>query len=531
MMSLALGLALATLVSEDLACAVAGLLVARGDIGATPAVVACGAGIWLGDIGLWAMGRIGRDAALQWRWIAGRTPPRRLRDIARFVERRAGLAIAGSRFVPGTRLPAYVIAGAAGVSIARFAAWSAVAVAVWTPALVLGSVQLGASLASRSQVLASWSAPAGAAAALGALTLVRLLGSAQARTRVRARLARWCRWEFWPMWLFYAPVAAWVGWLSLRHGGLPTITAANPGMPDGGTLGESKADILAALPARWTIPHVLIGTGPSAERVRAAREAIEANGWHYPVIMKPDVGQRGVGVRLVPDEQAMCEYLAGVARPVLVQPYHPGPFEAGVFYYRFPGWRSGRILSITDKELPEVVGNGSATLAELVWAHPRYRMQASMFLARHRARADSVVAVGERVRLSIAGNHAQGAVFRDGAHLGTEALERRIDEIAWSYPGFFVGRFDIRYGDVDRFKAGEDIAIVELNGATAESTNVYDPSATLFGAYRVLFRQWSIVFAIGAENRRRGAAASSLGRLARLLRAHCAASPVGADTD
>src|SRR5262249_29664428 len=107
----------------------------------------------------------------------------------------------------------------------------------------------------------------------------------------------------------------------------------------------------------------------------------------------------------------------------------------------------------------------------------------------------------------------QGTMFRDGGHFVTPALERRIDEIAQSYPGFFVGRFDIRYSDVDAFTRGEDVAIVELNGVTAESTNIYDPAGSLLCAYRTLFRQWAISFAIGAANRRGGAPTSSLARL------------------
>jgi hypothetical protein len=42
---------------------------------------------------------------------------------------------------------------------------------------------------------------------------------------------------------------------------------------------------------------------------------------------------------------------------------------------------------------------------------------------------------------------------------------------------------------VGRFEARDDLAIVELNGATAESTNIYDPSRSLLAAYRTLFAQ------------------------------------------
>jgi hypothetical protein len=205
---------------------------------------------------------------------------------------------------------------------------------------------------------------------------------------------------------------------------------------------------------------------------------------------------------------------------VVAQPYHPGPQEAGIFYYRFPGWTRGRILSITDKHFPAVVGDGQSTLEELIWSDARLRMQARRFLNRHAPIRDRVLARGERMPLAIAGNHAQGTLFKDGRHLLTPALEERIDEIAWGYRGFFIGRFDIRYTDVERFKGGEDLAIVELNGATAESTNIYDPDSSLLSAYRQLFRQWSLVFAIGAANRQAGAPASSLTRLIDLLRAH-----------
>jgi len=32
---------------------------------------------------------------------------------------------------------------------------------------------------------------------------------------------------------------------------------------------------------------------------------------------------------------------------------------------------------VTDKRFPILTGNGHSTLEELVWAHPRYRLQAS----------------------------------------------------------------------------------------------------------------------------------------------------------
>ncbi len=207
-----------------------------------------------------------------------------------------------------------------------------------------------------------------------------------------------------------------------------------------------------------------------------------------------------------------------------MQPYHPGPFEAGVFYYRFPGSPRGRILSITDKHFPFVIGDGRSTLEKLILAHPRYQLQAGTFLARFQDSLGRVLAAGEQLSLAIAGNHAQGTLFRDGG-LWTAALERRIDEMAQAYPGFYIGRFDVRYEAVNAFKAGRGLAIVELNGATAESTDIYDPDRSLLSAYRRLFQQWSIVFAIGAANRAAGATVTPTRRLIELVRAHLTCKP------
>ena len=338
-----------------------------------------------------------------------------------------------------------------------------------------------------------------------------------------ASVSRLWRWEFWPMWLFYAPVAGWIALLAIRHRGIGAISAANPGMPDGGIVGESKHEILSRLPAEWTISSFLID--PETPDVRMAQflDFITRRGWTFPLVFKPNVGQRGVGVKIVRTLGEVSEYLARDGNPVLVQPYHPGPFEAGVFYYRMPHWGRGRILSITDKHFPVVVGDGRSTLEDLIWADRRLRMQAGTFLSRHADSRDRVLAAGERLPLAIAGNHAQGTFFRDGRHLNTPALEERIDKIAWSYGGFYIGRFDIRYRDVERFKAGEDLALVELNGATAESTNIYDPAGSLLSAYRQLFRQWSLVFDVGAANQRNGATSGSVRRMLELLRAHLAA--------
>ena len=516
-------IALGTLVSEDATCIATGLLIQRGHVGITSGILACLSGIYLGDLGLWALGRLCGGAALQWPWAARRLSHQSVGDARAWLERHAAGAIVSSRFLPGTRFALYVVAGILRLPVSVFALWSLIAAVLWTPTLVLLTAALGEAFVARVSPLVGhgWLVSLGVAVVtLSALHLARRLARNGAATRMVARLARWSRWEFWPTWLFYLPVTIYIGWLALRHRGISTVTAANPGMPDGGVVGESKYDILQQLPPAWTTPSVLVERGPVADRTERLRADVEARGWRWPLILKPDVGQRGSGVRLVASWSAVSAYLATVEDKVIAQPFHPGPFEAGIFYYRMPGSSRGRIFSITDKLFPVIVGDGVSNLESLIWSHPRFRLQAATFVARHRAKLTRVLGDGEHLALAIAGNHSQGTLFRDGGHLWTAALERRVDEIARAYRGFYVGRFDVRYTDVDAFKAGRDLAIVELNGVTSEPTNIYDPDGTLLDAYRQLFRQWSITFAIGAANRRAGAEVSSRRRLVTLARGH-----------
>jgi hypothetical protein len=157
-------------------------------------------------------------------------------------------------------------------------------------------------------------------------------------------------------------------------------------------------------------------------------------------------------------------------------------------------------------------------MEDLVWADERARFASKTYLRRLGKRRSEVLPVGESVRLVEAGNHAQGCIFCDGAHLWSEKLEQRIDAISQRLHGFFIGRYDIRYRSDEDLHAGNNFQIIELNGAASEATSIYDSRNSLFAAYRTLFRQWELVFAIGAANRQRGSLPTKLSLLWRKWR-------------
>ena len=522
---LLVALALATLVSEDLACVAAGLLVARGSFGLGAASLACFLGIFGGDLLLFLAGRWGGRRALarppfSW-WIR---PEQVERGEAWFRER-TGRVLFATRFLPGSRLPTYVAAGMLGCPIRTFAFWLAVAGAIWTPILVWLAATLGAAVFGQLQRYGRGALPIAVAALALYLVATRWIPPLFTRRGRRLALGKWrrlTRWEFWPAWLVNVPVVLYAAGQALRHRSPTVFTAVNPAMPAGGFVLESKVEILAALGAGGA-PIARFARLPAEhtqeQRLSTAHAFLAEHGLDFPVVVKPDVGQRGEGVTVVKNAEALAAHLETATGEGIVQEYVPGR-EFGVFYIRHPDEPKGKIFSITDKRLPTLLGDGEKTLEELILADDRAVCMAPFHLERHKERIDQVPAASERIELVEIGNHCRGAIFLDGIHLATPELLAAIDAASQSYEGFFFGRYDLRVPSEEHLKGGRDFRILELNGVTSEATHIYQPGASLLAAYRTLFTQWRLAFEIGAANVARGARATPLRELIGLLREH-----------
>ncbi len=501
-------IALATLATEDITCIATGLLVSQGRIGLIAGSAACAAGILVGDLLIYGAGRyLGRP------WL-GRRPvrwlvsPRALARSSDWFARRGPAVIIGSRFLPGTRVATYFAAGLLKTSFLQFLLYFSVAVVLWTPLLVGLASWLGARTLPWFGLFQRWALPGAAALAATIwllLSLVRSLSSWAGRRRLLGALRRKLEWEFWPPWVVYLPLVPWIAWLAVRHRGPTVFTAANPGIAAGGFIGESKSAILDELmPAAVAAYRKIQVAWPADERLAEARRFLAEQSLALPVVIKPDVGERGRGVTIVRNEPQLQRVLESIDGDCLIQEYVAGP-ELGVFYVRRPDDERGRIFSLTDKRLPSVVGDGAATVEQLILRDERAMRMAPTHLDRLADELDRVPAAGEEVRLVEIGTHRLGALFLDGDRCRTPALEKAVDRISRSFPGFFFGRYDLRAASFEAFRNGTGLKVVELNGVTSEATHIYDPGNSLLDAYRVLFRQWALAFEIGAGNRARGA--------------------------
>ncbi len=503
-------LALATLVSEDLACIAAGLLVGRGSIGFLPASLACFVGIVVGDLMLYLAGRwVGRlalsRAPLRWFITEG--------DLARssaWFQLRGLRLVLGSRFLPGTRLPTYVAAGMLQTRMLPFVAAFLLASLLWVPMLVGASALFGGQLLEWFSTTGGRLAGPGFLAGLLVLYVSVRLGAGMATWRGRRLLlSRWrraTRWEFWPMWAIYPPVVLYIIWLGIKHRGMTVFTHANPAMPRGGLIGESKFAILQGLGLAQSAPNRVARTlflpdsQPHDARVGALASFVAQEQLSWPVVLKPDVGERGKGVAFASNLEDAGRILLETEGDILVQERIEGR-EFGVFYYRMPDEVVGRIFAITDKRFPEVVGDGVHDLEHLILADDRAVCSARTFLGQHASRLTWVPGRGERVQLTRLGTHSKGSLFLDGTAFRTPALERAVDALSKNYSGFYFGRFDLVAPTEEALCSGWPLVVLELNGVSSEATSIYDPRHNLIHAWGTLFQQWSVAFRIGIMNR------------------------------
>lgn len=496
-LALFLGLFLGAFVSEDATVVTAGLLIAAGKADPVLAIGGVLLGIFVSDLALVGAGRLAARG-LRARWLRAVAPPEEaVAQASAWFARRGMWVVIASRFIPGTRAATCFAAGLLRAPLPKFIPVFLLAALIWTPLAVLVVARIGAEAIERFNAGAVSAAIALLAVLLvvgGALFSARRLLDPERRVLAWARIQRATRFEFWPFWAAYLPVFVCALWWIVRYRSLWVWRRCNPAIADDGFQGESKAGILRLLEGagapvpRWTT------VGPDVDA--GAVEAWAAGAW--PVVVKPDVGQRGDGVRIARAAADVLATLRAASRPHVLQVFVGGA-EYGILYERPRTGRPGRITSVHGKELPAVVGDGVRALRALILAHPRGPLLWGHFAAVHAAGLARVPAIGERIPLTEIGNHCKGAVFLDRRDLITPELLAAVEAFAGRMPGWRLGRLDVKAADDEALRAGRFV-ILELNGVASEPGHIYDPeTGTVLGGWSALVRHWSLAWRFGAE--------------------------------
>lgn len=308
-------------------------------------------------------------------------------------------------------------------------------------------------------------------------------------------------WEYWSYNFIYGPVYIVFVWLCIRTGFKYFFSASNPSIANGGLLMEQKHEIYPLIPSQFYPSFFLVEQG--AEVAVVLKQLQESN-FSFPLIAKPNIGMQGKAVKKIKNEEELLQYAELCTVDFLVQQFSPFKNEVGIFYYRIPDTANGTITGIVAKEPMTVIGNGTSTLYQLICEEPRYILQMNQLQQIYGEELLGVLNKDEVLILAPYGNHARGSKFIDWTDKVDASLIKNIDAVCKQIDGFYYGRLDVMYNDWDALRNGTAFHIIELNGAGADPTHMYDPKHSIFFAWKEIIKHWLLLFRISRINHKKG---------------------------
>lgn len=307
------------------------------------------------------------------------------------------------------------------------------------------------------------------------------------------------RFEYWPWYIMYAPLVPIYIFNVLYTRKLLYFTAANPGIELGGFFGEKKYDIQQKIPVEFRVETYLVKHGSN----KITQDWLDDRNLVFPVIAKPNVGERGFKVSIVHQLNELHKYQEG-GFDFLVQRFYSFPVELGVLFYYNASKGCFECSSVTQKEFLTVIGDGRSTVKELLMNHKRGRLYVRV-LEVEEVSIDwgYIPSNGETHIVHRIGNHSKGTRFLNANFLINQGINTTVDRIARGLSGIFYGRMDLKVASFESLLQGADTKIFEINGVSSEAGHVYD-LPTYFHAYKDMAKEWVRIGKVSKLNIKKG---------------------------
>lgn len=151
--------------------------------------------------------------------------------------------------------------------------------------------------------------------------------------------------------------------------------------------------------------------------------------YNYPFILKPTKCTKHTkDVKLIRSKQDLDAYFKdNNCNNTMYQEFIDTPYEVGILYERFPKSKNGKIISVIERTFLK---------------HDQFEVN------------DKTVSNAVTTKTN----------FVDHKKCITPQLNHVIDRISKGIPDFYVGRYDIRFNDLNDLKDGKNFFILEANG-------------------------------------------------------------------
>ena len=137
------------------------------------------------------------------------------------------------------------------------------------------------------------------------------------------------QWEYWPSFMFYIPLLPYAFYLAIKRKSFGFFSAVNPAIEESGNGLESKYTTLQLLPKTLCPKTLYIAANKTPVDLL---KCIENAGISFPLIVKPDIGYRGLLVKKIVNSDDLLAYLDKYGKiNLLVQELISLPNECGGF--------------------------------------------------------------------------------------------------------------------------------------------------------------------------------------------------------
>lgn len=307
-------------------------------------------------------------------------------------------------------------------------------------------------------------------------------------------------WEYWPSKMFYLPLIPYGFYLMLKSKSVGFFSATNPAITGSGNGLESKFKTIELLPTYCKPISIFI---PENENFTTVVSKINEKQLKYPLIIKPDIGFRGLLVKKINSEVELLTYINKYnSINLILQEFIDFKNECGIFYHKLPNKTTGNITSLTLKKYLSVIGDGVSTVKTLIHSNERAKKYLKTILELNKSNLSIVPLKNEELVLNVIGNHSKGTQFINGNHLISKELILVLDKLNADIKGWNYGRLDIKYNSFEELLKGENFKVLEINGIIAEPTHMYDASkGSYFKALLEIKKHWELIYEIGNLNK------------------------------
>ncbi len=530
------GLFFGTFLQEDVAIVAGGLLVVRHELPLILVAISLFTGVIFGDIIIYGLGAAARKIP----WVYKKLVNPRVEQAKKSLEKNLTSTILLVRFLPSILFPTFLACGLMGISFYQFLITTLVSGIIWTTILLTLVIKLGdvvfpaygywgwAIMISISAMIVIYKSLKPRWLRLSNNMIIQAnefidteeeIITLQGMPSIKASNHKVALSERIPYILFYTPIGIQWFLLGVRYRSMTLPTIANPLIEAGGLWGESKSMLMSNISeesSEFVAPFITIklDSNISSEALlELALEKIKTKGLQFPIVVKPDIGWLGIGVRVVKNERMLLDYIKIYPKDltIIMQKLIPHKGEAGVFFIRKPGESRGRVTSLTLRYFPFIVGDGVSTVDELINKDERLNYKSRFYYGLENMHQgltpeflQSVPQPDELIQIAFIGSIRVGGLYINGEKYITEKLNDRFNQIACSIPEFYFGRFDIKFKSIDLLQRGTDFEIFEINGAGSEAIHVWDADMPLLKVFQELFHYQSLLFKISNTNRKRG---------------------------